>query len=995
MRTKHILLSIVLILLCFALTAHPLASDPGIPLLPKQHIGWMQNLGQHPQNCAFNTFAYGGQIVIDHAGTISYHLSETNGEKLSFREKCVGIQANSQTITGMEPQNTQVSYLKGNVSSHCLNIPCFKTLDMGKQWPGIDLQIRKVQNTTEKLFFLAPGSDPDNIQLAIEGIEDMCIDQDNQLQIDHPTGSYYFSEPIAWQEIDGQITDIGVRYTITRENGNFIYGFQIGEYDSSYPVIIDPILASTNLAGTGYETANSMALDNDGNVFIGGITTSTDLPVNQEAFDISYNDTDDEFDCFVAKYNSDLSLLLSCTYIGGGEIDQLFDLIIDKQNNVVITGSTRSEDFPTTPVVYDNSYNGGTGNSITTQYGDIFISILQNDLSELLASTFIGGEYREWGSNLLIDSNNDIYLAGICEAGLPKVGPQFYADFQDAFFLKINNSLSTLLATNSIKTGSLYAGIADMCWDNMENLVVVGSLGTFDELQATAGAYSTTFAGVRDAFLIKLSHDLSQNLAATYFGGSDQDNGSAVCVDEQNNIYIAGNTRSNPFPVTQGAYDTEHDCDLNNYDAYIAKFSSNLGELMACTYLGGNNTSTGSADDEFVSKLLNDPGEGIYICGTSESGYFPVNCESIHDYSWSTEAFIAKFNYDLSMLEASTYLGAKLEEFGLDMIQNDQKDLYVSGHSSPASYVEDWADSTFTYIVKITADLINYTPCCTYPTPVDGVNLDVDCTLDIIWEPSLKATGYYLSVGTSPEVYDIYDQMDVGYVHEYTLEYLPNDRTIYYRIDAYNEFGTAMGRYCLETYVVTKGPRYYYETSSICQGDTFHWEGFPMTIPGRYEVLHYAANGCDSIVHLDLEVTPCFHKTITQCIEEGETFLWFDQSYDDPGVYYKYFSTETGCDSTYELNLEFCADDILNQNDIRPFQFLIYPNPVDDQVWISLPDLESFEIRIYNNQGVFCLGPIEGYSTLQINTSELPPGLYFIEVLNKGVRSLKQLLVLR
>jgi hypothetical protein len=592
-------------------------------------------------------------------------------------------------------------------------------------------------------------------------------------RVDHHTGSYYFSKPFAWQEIDGQKIETSVDYSITKNDGKYIYGFVIGQYDPSFPLSIDPLLASTNLAGSGFESAHSIALDSEGKVFIAGRTTSIDLPVSENAFDPVYNDAGEDYDGFVAKYSSDLSTLISCTYIGGEDIESILDMEIDHQNHIVLTGSTRSEDFPTTPGVYDNSYNGGKGNSITTNYGDIFISILDNDLEELLASTFIGGEYREWGTCLLVDANNDIYLAGTCEAGLPEVGPQFYPDFQDAFFLKINSSLNTILATNSIKAGSLYSGISAICWDKNGKLIAVGSLGTFDELQTTPGAYSSALKGTRDAFIIKLSPDLSQNLAATYFGGEDKDNGTAVCVDDQNNIYISGYTQSNPFPVTAGAYDVEHNCNLNNLDVFVSKFNSDLTQLMASSYLGGDPNGTLQGDD-FSSKLIYDPTGKLWLCGYTESFYFPVNCESIDEKATRNEVYVAKFDRDLKNLEASTYLGGEWEDFGLDMAQNEEMDLYICGYSSPPSYIDDWADSTYSYITKISADLINYTPCCTYPRTVLGTYLDVDCTLDIMWEASLKATGYYLSVGTSPGTHDILDQMDVGYVHEYTLEQLPD-----------------------------------------------------------------------------------------------------------------------------------------------------------------------------------------------------------------------------
>jgi hypothetical protein len=184
---------------------------------------------------------------------------------------------------------------------------------------------------------------------------------------------------------------------------------------------------------------------------------------------------------------------------------------------VYVAGYTVSSDFPTTAGAFDGSFNGGVG------YGDAFISKLSGDLTQLLASTYLGGGDDEGANALALDSAGNVYVAGYTVS----------SDFP-----------------------------------------------------TTAGAFDESFNGAGidygDAFISKLSGDLTQLLASTFLGGDRGDCANALALDNAGNVYVAGKRGSTNFPTTAGAFDE------NGYGGtFISKLSGDLTQLLASTYLGG------------------------------------------------------------------------------------------------------------------------------------------------------------------------------------------------------------------------------------------------------------------------------------------------------------------------------------------------------------------------------------------------------------------------
>jgi len=171
-----------------------------------------------------------------------------------------------------------------------------------------------------------------------------------------------------------------------------------------------------------------------------------------------------------------------------------------------------------------------------------------------------------------------------------------------------------LLLWSTFLGGTGYYDESCACAHDADGNVVVVGLTSSQNLPVTAGGFDVTYNGSIDGFVAKLSADGSQLLWCTYLGGSELDWATAVAVDAEGNVVVAGWTDSPNFPVTPGAFD-----EMYNYgeDAYVAKLSSTGGELLWSTFLGGIEIDRASA-------VALDAGGEVVVAGTTTSRDFPT-----------------------------------------------------------------------------------------------------------------------------------------------------------------------------------------------------------------------------------------------------------------------------------------------------------------------------------------------------------------------------------
>jgi hypothetical protein len=326
------------------------------------------------------------------------------------------------------------------------------------------------------------------------------------------------------------------------------------------------LLYATFLGGGFFDGSRGIAVTPAGDAFVSGETASWDFPTTLEAFDETYNDqTYYVGDAFVTKLNPTGSALAYSTFLGGSDYDIGYGIAIDDSGKTYVTGRSYSADFPTTLGAYDTTHNG---------FADVFVAVLNAAGRVLDYSTFLGGENSEWGHRIAINGSGDVYLAGYSESlDFPTTAGAFdrtYNDgWYDTFVAKLNVmggalDYSTLLGGSGSDNGY---GIA---LDDSGYAYVIGWT-TSRDFPTTAGAFERTYSGGSDdVFVTKLDPTGSYLAYSTFLGGSGRDGGYGVAMDSFGNAYVVGQTHSENFPITVGAFDETYN---GGWEVYVAKLS--------------------------------------------------------------------------------------------------------------------------------------------------------------------------------------------------------------------------------------------------------------------------------------------------------------------------------------------------------------------------------------------------------------------------------------
>ncbi|MDO8281073.1 MAG: SBBP repeat-containing protein [Thermodesulfovibrionia bacterium] len=681
MLNKTILITAVLIL-SLSLNASTSFASLENPESAKKIFGiqipFIENKGQIGESSVVfyaNTFA--GTVFITDNGDIVYSLTRSAGG----REGSDNDQAPSFVtvsimesldrpgplkIEGIDKAVTKVSYFGGAEEEWRTDISTWQEVSVGEVYEGIELKLKAYGNNIEKLFTVYPEGKVEEIKLNLKGASGLAVNEDGELEIKTGLGIVKMTAPVAYQETGGEQKRVQVAYMVS--DGSASYGFEVGEYDHTRPLVIDPLLASTFLGGGSSESEGMIAQDSSGNIFIAGRTYSTDYPATPGAFDTTLPDSYGNI--FISKLNSDLTSLLASTFIGSWGTYPL-DIAIDSSDNVIIAGYTRSVDYPTTSGAFDTIINSNHSNT------DSFISKFDNDLTTLIASTFLGGTLDERGNSIAVDSSGNVIITGYTKsADYPTSGGAFdtaYNGSLDAFISKLDSDLTTLLASSYIG-GSRNDQGESVAIDSSGNIFVSGETLS-NNYPTTPGAYS---GYLNDLFISKFDSGLTTLLASTYIGGSSSEYDVVMALDPSGNVFITGRTSSTDYPTTPGAYDTTHN---GGFDFVISKLDSSLASLLASTYIGGGST-------ESVRLLALDSSGNVFLSGTTNSIDYPVT-PGTFDATYNGGAYdiiLSKFNSDLTSLLASSFVGGSSGDSGRGLLIDPSDNIIISGSTSSPDY---------------------------------------------------------------------------------------------------------------------------------------------------------------------------------------------------------------------------------------------------------------------------------------------------------------------
>lgn len=551
----------------------------------------------------------------------------------------------------------------------------YKQITYKNIYPNIDVVFsvpKDTLKTVEYNFIIHPKGKVSDIQLKFSGAQTELVD--NKIRMTVRFGEMEETLPASWTE-DGELKkEIAVGYAKIKKN---VYGFESSENVSGKTVIIDPV--PVRLWGTFYgdETGIHTSLgsvnvttDSSGNAYMTGTTMASNSSyATTGAHQPSISpDLYGSGHGIIVKFSPNGKRLWG-TYYGGWGYNEITDIKVDSQNNVIISGSTPAKSNISTVGSYKPNLSGDK---------DAFL-VKFNDLGVRLWGTYYGGEDQDSASALDIDKNDNIYLVGITTS---KTNIAINSNFQtqlnngnytiDAFLAKFNGGGNLVWSTyvggegrDELKTIKVK--------DNY--LISGGNTNSFNNI-STPGVFQEKHDPIAypNGMVYKFSLD-GQRIWATYYGGERGDYVYAVETDDEDNIYLGGETSSETNIITPNSFDSSTQ---NLYRGFFAKLNSK-GERIWGSYLG----------NALVYSLIF-KNNSIYIGATDSHTYHiklttPCSYRPITNHS---EGYIGKFSKEGNILWG-TYIGGTSTYETTKITFDDDNNIFASGISSQNNGIAD------------------------------------------------------------------------------------------------------------------------------------------------------------------------------------------------------------------------------------------------------------------------------------------------------------------
>lgn len=499
---------------------------------------------------------------------------------------------------------------------------------------GIDVVYYGNQRRLQYDFVIAPGADPRQIAIRVDGVDELSVGTDGRLRMVADDRVIEQERPFTYQLIDGRRVEVPSRFLVEGR----VVRFEVDAYDTCRELVIDPVIAySTFFGGSGEEGVLDLAIAPDGGLVAYGWSEDLEgilkFPTTVGANKVTRGA---DSDAFVAKFNAAGNALVFSTLLGGSGFEnsqQAYNFVggmaVDGSGNVHVTGTTRSVDFPMLNAS-DADYNDDDPGAIGPDDG--FYARL-SPTGALQVGTYYGGRYSDIPFGLDVDAAGNAYIVGRTSSSASTVSPgtgffpivgaandNSLSGSTDFFVARFNTAGALDYSTYVGGTGYEVAGAADIrASRTTANVVYVGG-DAGDSSFPTIGTVQAFNVGP-DAVVFRMNLALAagnQITWSTFLGGNGVDYVNAIAVDGTDRIYVAGATSSTeatfPAMVTWSGSSAP-----SSTDVFVGKFDASLGASARVYGMRLNGKSTDEGKDIAV-----DAGGQAWVAVGSNSFYSPV-----------------------------------------------------------------------------------------------------------------------------------------------------------------------------------------------------------------------------------------------------------------------------------------------------------------------------------------------------------------------------------
>jgi len=680
-------------------------SRPGAPAVP---LRFEPNLGQAGPGVSFLARAGHASLLLG-----PDELRVRTGEASTLCLQFAGARRASR-LEGSNPTPGRAHYYFGTDPGAWLReVPLFRTVRAPDLYPGIDLVYYGGKfdeggrlPLLEYDLVVHPGADPERVRIVLSGYEAAELRPNGDFEIRLGETGLRLRRPCCYQEIDGRrkVVEGAFRLAPASAGSPLTLAFQVGSYDRTRSLIIDPELGySTYLGGSpggnasGNDDGNGIAVDAAGRAHVVGRAESVNFPTRNAA-DATLNNgpaSSQKRDAFVTKLTADGSDIEFSTYLGGSDLDVGFSISLDGAGNVYAAGRTASTNFPTTRGALRETDPDGT----TTLDG---ILVKLSPTGALLYSTYVGGsnydichgiaavDERDASGNFL---GSHVLLTGETRStdfpGRNGYQTAFGGGTIDGFILSLNPnpSDSTPGPTDpgDLLYGTYLGGRGDDSGYGLgvdaDGRALVTGMTTSDAFPTTHDALKSTIAGASDAFVARV--DPSQMGAgslsySSYLGGGGNEIGYGIARGSDGHVYAAGETTSANFPTSSTAFDRQLG---GSSDAFVVRLDLSqppLSQLRYGTLIGGSST-------DWARQIAVDPEGTAFVAGGTNSSNFPQFAPLQGDQA-GQDAWALRLNAGGTGLLFSTYLGGSGTDEARSIALDPTGNAYLTGETNSSNF---------------------------------------------------------------------------------------------------------------------------------------------------------------------------------------------------------------------------------------------------------------------------------------------------------------------